>query len=532
MEAAASRRETGSLGGLGRYECRQFRVAWILAIGLHLAHLVTLPVLITYDGSWYVWLAEIIGRPGFLREWEYLRTPLMPALLRAAFALFGRQPLAATVLLVAWGCAGVLLLSLLVGRVSGPVWAAVVAVVLSAYPTLVVYEHAILSETGSAFFLAATVYALWRHPPTTLGSTCLLIAVLTLGFYHRSSLLALAPACGLVGLLRARYEGDGTTRIGHAPLWGALGVAVVPFVLAYPWQAHPEARRRVGESVIIFGLVRQAALPIGREIPPAAVELYHRAVQDSLVDGRLPLTGLRDGREYPVIGLLSKNADRATTLWFAAVKTRAYWQAFGRTLLVYAGGAISQSENALFRSRLLDPALAGSVVYPGPSGLPDLTADFSQRAAPSLVGVALRGLSPLYDWLVPVAVLSIPLGIVFGAVKRDWALLSIGVLGISYLGANAAVLNSSDRMAVPVYPLAFTSIFLLLAKVRHGRRGAGQTRRPGTAPGGGSVEDTRLSADSSPVRQRPCGLREQMPQPLLEDTAAGLPSRRSSAPQP
>ena len=64
------------------------RIYWIglaVAVVICVAELVSLPVFITFDGYWYAKLAEIVGTPRFDSEWDYLRTPLFPVLLKVFF---------------------------------------------------------------------------------------------------------------------------------------------------------------------------------------------------------------------------------------------------------------------------------------------------------------------------------------------------------------------------------------------------------------------------------------------------------------
>lgn len=129
-----------------------YRVSKYLAVLLTLVHVLCLSYIASYDGMEYVHLANLIGTPSFTQSWNYLRTPLFPASLKAAFLLGGEQPMAAMLVTAGFGLAGVLLIGSVVSRIAGYAAGGVTLILLTIYPTLVTYEHMLLSETGIFFF--------------------------------------------------------------------------------------------------------------------------------------------------------------------------------------------------------------------------------------------------------------------------------------------------------------------------------------------------------------------------------------------
>ena len=71
-----------------------FRISIALFALFTLAHILTVPVAISYDGFQYIDLAGVLFSSRFPHDWMYSRTPLYPLCLKASFGIFGQQPLA------------------------------------------------------------------------------------------------------------------------------------------------------------------------------------------------------------------------------------------------------------------------------------------------------------------------------------------------------------------------------------------------------------------------------------------------------
>lgn len=135
-----------------------YGIALWLSFGFCIAHVLALPLLVTFDGYSYAKLAEAIGTARFEQDWDYLRGPVFPLLLKASFGLFGRNALTVIALQSTLGFGGICLIGATLKRWGRPLEAAATVMVLSAFPTLVTYEHALLTEAGTFFFLALLVY--------------------------------------------------------------------------------------------------------------------------------------------------------------------------------------------------------------------------------------------------------------------------------------------------------------------------------------------------------------------------------------
>jgi len=445
---------------------RAYALSFWLSAALCLVQLFSLPILVTSAGYWYARLAEILGTSRFVSEWDYLRTPLFPTLLKVSFWIFGRQALAVAVLQSAFGFGGIWLLGAALKGLGRQLEAAFVMPLLSFYPTLVSYEHSLLTEVGTFFFLAAILYVLTAPVRSPVRRAFELAGLITLGYYHRSSVLYVSTVVAAVYSVSLWSQGtishraQERTRLRRTA--AVLIVGVLPFLLAFPWQRNRRVSERIGQSVLLYGLLKQGVLPLDDPILGSAAPLYHNAIHQSLVKNALPLTGVQEQLVYaPLVGLSSHTSDAGKV--FAreiATHPRAYLAAFGRTLLLYSGFAAPETDSV---TAIRAPVLTRpeATITARPAGFPPLDVDLTQRTGISLIARCLRLAAPAFDILLFLGAALTPLLLVFGLYRREPALLAFAAIPLSYLGLNALVLNSQDRMAVPVYPILLTNLVLL-----------------------------------------------------------------------
>src|SRR5262249_7512436 len=119
----------------------------LIACGvLSLLHMLALPLVMSWDGFLYVQLADILGHPEHAPEWDYLRTPLFPLLLKVCWKLIGRQALSLALLNTTFGFLGAWLVGATVKQLKSPILGACTLLFVSLYPVLVAYEHCMLTE--------------------------------------------------------------------------------------------------------------------------------------------------------------------------------------------------------------------------------------------------------------------------------------------------------------------------------------------------------------------------------------------------
>ena len=443
---------------------RLYRLALWLAFAQCLAQAISLPILITFDGYWYAKLAEVLGTSRFAAEWDYLRTPLFPLLLKLSFWLFGWQPLAVCALQSAFGFGGICLLGATIKRSGRPTEAAIVVVLLAWFPTLVTYEHALLTEAGTFFFLALLLYLTtlpMSHPQWQVAG---LVAALALGFYHRSSLLYISPATALVYAVASWKHRETTDRTlqrraNRRILGEAVAVLLVPFLLAYPWQRNPSVTLRAGD-VLLYGLVKQAVIPPDDALWANGRAAYRDAVDRSMIQGRLPLSGVRDQFVYPLLDSIHGYAPQAGSVFVRSILRypRRYAAGCVRTLALFAGVRSSESDSAVFRAAVLSGAAS---ISPHPPGFPPLDTEMAQHTGPSLLGNILARACPQYDRLVFFGVPATLLIVMIALSRKDPLGVALGAIPLAFLLLNALVLASQDRMAAPAYPLLIANLVLL-----------------------------------------------------------------------
>lgn len=432
-------------------------------------HILSLTLIITVDGLWYIHLANILGTDKFPAEWDFLRTPLFPAFLKLAFWLLGRQAMAVIGLETCMGAMGVYLLSRRVLKLGREVEASVCLIALIAYPTLIAYEHLLLTEVGTFFFLALFVYVGTATERKTIVGACVLAVVITAGFYYRSSLLYLAPLLAILyasTTFRAAYGAAGTIRSKglQQAIAQFLIVAILPFVFAYPWQRNPQVSIRTGQSVILFGLVKSTVLPPDDPILGAAAETYRQAIAKSRINGRLPDNGLQNGMEWSVIGPIYNDGSAARQIFFRVVRThpKQYLRGVLRNLLLYSGFTRISDENERFRTA----AFSSVPTFESAPGFPPPGNEFRRYTAPSAISRALTFLSPIYDWLIKLGFIATLVAVVLGLWHWNTAILTFTAVPLAFILLHALLLMSENRMVLPTYPLLLLNLIMLPAWIR------------------------------------------------------------------
>ena len=175
-----------------------FRCALWACLAISICHVLSLTLEVTFDGNWYIGLAHILGSNRFPQEWDFLRGPLYPAILKLTFWLCGWQAMAVIGLHSCLAYLAIYLLGRSVRGLGRPLEAALGMVFLSAYPMLIVYEHMLLTEVGTFFFLSLFVFLLTVSNRITIRGALYLCVAITAGFYYRSSLLYLAPLLAII----------------------------------------------------------------------------------------------------------------------------------------------------------------------------------------------------------------------------------------------------------------------------------------------------------------------------------------------
>jgi len=453
-----------------------YRAATAFVVLFWLAHVVLLPVVITYDSFGYIDMAEVLGSSRFPRDWIGIRVPLFPLSLKFAFWIFGRHAITAILVPAGYTLAGILLLGASVKRVAGKFAAAGAMVLISLSPTLISYQHSVLTETGTFFFLSLTLYLLLWTPKRFWVRTVALTLALGIGYYWRQNLLALAPVAALfhgysrwrevAASLRDFWQRRSMAAARPALLIAAqvLLVAVVPFETAKPWDRYNEAPAAIRNVTLLQGMLRQALIPPEHPwVGPYKAE-YYAAIRSAIYHGNF-LSGLGPPMAPLAAHIWARPTPKPVPQFFLELAIQypgRYLNGIGRTLAFFAGFDGQVSDNRNLRGLVLSPTMLGSKISDGPEPLHSkMQRDFTQRTTPLRPIKLLRSLIPLYDPLQIAASMVTVLGLAVALWLMDFRLLAFCAIPSVYALGYAVFLVSLDRFAVPVYPLALANLLVV-----------------------------------------------------------------------
>jgi hypothetical protein len=448
-----------------------YRYSLCFAFLIFVTHVVALPLRVPYDGLGYIDLADVLFSGRFPKNWYPSRTPLFPLSLKASFWLLGRQPHAAILVTSTAALAGILLLGAAVRRLAGESVASLAVILVSMFPVLIVYQHSVLTEAGTFFFIAMILYLLLWPGRGRNSSWCKaagLAAVLGAGYYWRQNVMVLTPVAAFFHWCGARNASGSHSsaqaahgRAGLASLSQAALIAVVPVLLSSFWNPYLD-QKGLRDVTLKQGMLRQALLPPEHPYVGEYREAYFDAIRASLYEGNF-----YSGTRMELLASLSEKIysrpmDRPVPAFFLDLVVHypgRYLSGLGRTLIFFAGGNGAESDNRIGRDEVLSP---GSKISGGPEPLRSrIEKDFQQRPAPAALLHLFRRIGPYYDcWLI-VAHAITAVGVLLALLWRDLRLsICCGVPAVYTLGY-AVLLVSLDRFVAPVYPIVIVNGFLV-----------------------------------------------------------------------
>jgi len=447
---------------------------WALAICalFHIAHAGTLPILVTYDGSEYVRLADLIHSPRFMEEYSFRRTPIYPLALKVAFKFFGRNPLGAQIPNLLFGFGGIALVALALRRIGRPGLGALCALMMTLDPVFVAYEHALLTEASSFFFVALMLHVLlWKtlNPPLR---TVLLGIAIALGFYQRATLLYLAPIVAILvgGELLIREPQRGRAAWLRAAEHG-IAVLLIPYALAYPWNRAlaNSNEANFGRQIVMYGALKQAVLPIDDPVLGPSKDAYRAAIGACSPGGQLDLAGISQAALQPVeYEMFARcGADGFAVFWHAlASNPGGYVKGVGRCVLYFSGFPNNDSENRYYVRSVITEAGSGSKLQGTNHPLyPETARDFTQKTEGTLISRGLNRLYAIYNIFLPLGVFLSIAGFFIALWRKDFALAACTSLPLAILGMYTVALISVDRYVVPGYPLFIANVLIVPALV-------------------------------------------------------------------
>ncbi|MGQ0505685.1 MAG: hypothetical protein ACT4TC_10240 [Myxococcaceae bacterium] len=426
----------------------------------------------TFDGADYVRLSSVFDQ-NFLKSWDFGRTPLYPLVLRICIAFLGRLPEAAMLPGVLYGFGGAWLLAATLKAMGLPRAATAALVVLSLCPVAVVYEHALLTEIGSFFYLALLIRLLAWRPANRLFQSGALALALACACAHRPTAMLLVPP---ILLLVAGQLVLDRKRIGAVRPWGTTAKAVLPalslllvgpLIESLAWRSVLRAAQREGirprpydEQQLLYGLSKQAVFPPEDPLVAPVREAYENAIAGSRNGRRLDVGGLTRGLHWPIFMHVITFADEGAHLFGNTIVKHPgrYLRGVGRGLLLYLGARTIDSENSYYVSRIFDGDRITKLDLPESLLTPEMVATFVRPVPDSKLAQALGRLRVPYRLLFVFGAIMTLLGFALGLRYLEAELLAITGLPLAWVVVHALTLMSSDRLTVPAQLVMYVNV--------------------------------------------------------------------------
>lgn len=454
-----------------RQQERFYRYALYFSVCFHAVHFISLPLNITPDGFGYVHLSEILFTERFPRDWYFLRGPLYSLLLKISFNLLGKNALAAILPGVLLGFAGIWALAAAARRAVSPLAGAVVCALLTLFPTLIAYEHTVLTEAGSFCFLALlTNVLLWQAPAERRwAKSALLIAILGGAYYHRAPLIYLAPVAGCLAGITCLPPGTLKELLAQwrTALPHTAAVTLLPFALASPWSAaySEHIAKDAGRASFIPYLLHQDVLPVDHPLfdeqgRRAYQEARNRAVRPLGLSG-VPFTQ----EEISALAHICERGELGPALLAECMLQQPgrYLAAVGRTILLYAGVPPARnSENDIYVLEATSVRIPQSKYLGPPVHGIEFSEHFLQenpRATPT--HYLVRALHYVYYPLIPIGWIFTLLALWKGFARREASLLTLGAVPAAFAAMHVICVFALNRYAMPAFPLVLANIVMV-----------------------------------------------------------------------
>lgn len=434
-------------------------------------HFFALPACFTYDSFEYVRLADLLGSPRFEAEYYYARPPTYPLLLRGSFELFGRNSLAAQLPGTVLGFTGVLLIGLLLRRWKFPLLALAAMLLISISPDFLAYQHTVLTEAGSFFFLTLALFALLFPRNFSWREALLLSLALGACYYQRPTLLYLTPVFAVLAFMRWR-ETNAVAGLGR-PFAGASLVLVLPFLIAYPWSrivSEKPVYKDVGRMVISLGILKGVLFPPEDPIMANHKDNYIKAIMDSSASGRLDAAGLT---QVSLIhfqwNFINEHTHDAGSVLVAGARKYPwrYIKGVGRCMAYFMGRSSADDEimNSV-RNIAGKDATGTSLRETGHPSFPIESKNFSREIGRSFYARIVNATAAPLRWVLTAGSVMTCIGFIVSLVRRDTRLFSVAAIPLALMMSHAIVLLSVNRYVFPAMPLLWLNLLLVPALLR------------------------------------------------------------------
>jgi hypothetical protein len=456
-----------------------FHAAMLVTILFTFVHVAALPLVVSYDGMEYAHLANVLLSQPLVPNWDFLRTPLFPLVLKAMFQIAGEQQHAALLVPAMFGLGGVLLMGSAVRQIVGNTGGAAALILMVGYPILIGYQHMLLSETGTFFFLAFLLRCLVSLNQSSNRQSLIfpvvIAATIVVGYYWRPTIVYLSPFVAIVYVLVILAPSSSSPkpytemlhsfrkRISQCAV-GTLLIGIGPWLGAYPWLAI--APQKGPDTALPIGAYKQALIPPGDPSLGSLNTRYAIAVQSCSTNGRLSFAGLRafgpNSDLMPEVVALVKRIGMGHLIVEYPFR---YLAGVVRTAIFFLGlrGYPEEDENNFFSHAVFRDWPTGQTMEEAVGwnkSLDQFTPE--QYSGGGELGRVLDVLFPVYNWGI-LAASSLSFGWLFSSIWKANVLgITMAGIPIAFLLLHALTLLTAVRYVVPIQPLFLGNLVIVV----------------------------------------------------------------------
>lgn len=412
--------------------------------------LLNLPALISYDGHYYIRMAEILFTRLSFTEWFWIRTPLYPLQIKLSLFLFGENATSLVIANLFLSSIAILIIFNTSIKYLGCFAAMILAIVLILMPSRIAYSQAVLTESGAFLFITLSWLFFLEMPKSLIKSILIAIALAVLGFYYRLTLIYVLPLLAFVVAIRFVPK-------FNVKLFSTISFTICFFsiFLVCPWLYKILTSHVAGVDVLL-GKFKQGIVPQEAFSDVNAANEYNGLVKKTFTNNGLKFDGLSDAQAHKYFPFI--NAEKRQELKSykdMLIRPKVHFYAFARSFLALSGLPQHHSKNELYRNRAL--LLEGSNVLAGPEHLDrEIRQRFERIHTTSSFGVFVSKLSVFYEILIF-------LGFFCSLLLLPTRFMPVALLPFVYVFFHALLFLSVDRYSFPVQPIVIANYFIALS---------------------------------------------------------------------
>jgi hypothetical protein len=245
-------------------------------------------------------------------------------------------------------------------------------------------------------------------------------------------------------------------------------IALGPLATSHPWKQISKSESNRMAQQIIFGFVKQAAIPMDSPLLGAAADKYSESIKQSLNNGRLMMDGVRsDPLFYEVaFSIYKEYGSRLGDFLGPAIFTspERYLKRVIATILYFTGFPGIASDTQAFVSMVFSDD-TGTKLWPGPEGIrEDIERDFIRHSGRNFsLPWILRWLNPFFSVLTIAGWLATIFIFIVGVMQRNGKFLAFSTIPLTFSLMHALALMAVDRLIMPVQPFVLVNLVPALA---------------------------------------------------------------------